>query len=169
MRVCSGELIQVELCASAIENSTSQVIGIVFILNDVTQRKQVEVALKQSEERLELAMKAAWMTAWEWDLKTQEIIWAHNLETIFGYNPETFVGNFDTLLEYIHPDDHQKLTFVLSYAINECMDYNIDFRLLQTDGSIRWLEAKGQLLYDETGRATRMLSIVMDMGRANAP
>ncbi|MCP6760173.1 MAG: PAS domain-containing protein [Fischerella sp. CENA71] len=163
MRVCSGELIQVELYTSTIENSSDQVIGIVFLFTNITHYKQVEVALKQSEERLRLALKATHMAAWEWNLKTKKIVWFHNLETIFGFKPETFSGNFDTLFKYIHPDDHQKLTCVIGYAFDEYMDYNIHIRLFKTDESICWVEAKGQLLYDETGQATRMLGTVIDI------
>jgi PAS domain S-box-containing protein len=163
MRVRYGEQIQAELYAETIENQTSQVIGIVFLITNVTERKQVEAALKQSEQRLRLAMKAARMGIWEWSLKTRDIIWSHNLETVFGFKLEICSGNFYILLEYIHPDDHQKLTYLVGYAVDEHVDYNIDFRLFQTDGSIRWVEAKGQILYDETGQATRMLGTVLDI------
>ncbi|WP_414589282.1 PAS domain-containing protein [Scytonema sp. PCC 10023] len=163
IRVHYGEIIQVELYADAVENLTSQVIGLVFSITNVTEYKQVKAALKQSEERLNIALKAACMGTWEWNLKTREIIRSDNLEIVFGFNPETFNRDFDTLLKYIHPDDHEKLTSVVSYAVEERMDYNIDFRLFQNNGSIRWVEAKGQILYDETGQATRMLETFLDI------
>ncbi len=163
MRAHNGKVIQVELYAEAIDNQTSQVIGIVFILTNVTKHKQVEVALQRSEERLRLALRAAYLATWEWDLKTRKIVWADNLETVFGFNPETFSGDLETLLEYIHPGDHQKLTYAVDYAVDEHVDYKIEFRSLWPDRSIHWLEAKGQIMYDETSQAVRMLGTVLDI------
>ncbi|WP_414517162.1 PAS domain-containing protein [Nostoc sp. PCC 9305] len=146
----------------AIENSASQIIAIFFIFIDLTEHKQLEAALKPIEEFSKLALKAAGMSIWQWNLKTREIVSVGNLKNIFGLNPETFCGNFDTLLDYIHPDDYQKLTSVVNYACDEHVDYNIEFRLL-SGGSILWLLASSHFLYDETGQATQMLGIVQDI------
>jgi len=163
IRARNSEIIQAELHAEAIENQTSQIISIVFILTNVTKQKQVEAALQQSEERLMSALRAAHLATWEWDLKTRKIVWSDNLETVFGFNPETFSGDFKSLLEYIHPDDHQKLNFTIGYAVDEHVDYKIEFRSLWLDGSFHWLEAKGQILYDKTSQTVRMLGTVLDI------
>ncbi len=169
MFVRDGKLIQVELHATAIENPASQIIGIVFIIIDLSEHKKVEASLKQGEEHLKIALQAASMATWEWDIQTREIIWSNNLENVFGFHLEAFSHNFDILLKYVYPDDHQKLTFVFNYACDEQVDYKIEFRLLQTDGSIRWLEAQGQILYNKTGLATRMLGTVLDITKRKKP
>jgi PAS domain S-box-containing protein len=163
MRTRHAEIIQVELHAEPIENQTSQIIVIVFVFTNVSKRQQVEAALQKSEERLRSALKAAHLATWEWDLKTRKIVWFDNLESVFGFNPKTFRGDLETLLEYIHPDDHQKLTYAVGYAVDEHVDYKIEFRSLWPDGSIHWMESKGQLLYDETGQAVQMLGTVLDI------
>lgn len=163
IRTRNGELIQVALSADAIENQTSQVIGIIAIYSNITEQKQAEAAFQNSENRLRLALAAADMAAGEWNIKTRQITWYNNLETVFGIDPETFNGDLKTLLEYTHPDDHQKLTHAVDYAVDEQVDYAIEFRLLCPDGSIRWIESKGQLLYDETGQAVQMLVTVLNI------
>lgn len=163
IRARNSEIIQVELHAEAIENQTSQIIGILLIFTNVAKHKKVAKALQKSEERLTLALKAAHLATWEWNLTTKKIVWSDNLETVFGFHLKSFGGDFQTLLEYIHPDDHQKLTYAVGYAVDECVDYNIEFRSLWPDGSFHWLEAKGQILHEETGKAVRMLGTVLDV------
>lgn len=163
IRARNGEIIQIELHAEAIENQTNEIIAIFFIFTNVTKGKQLEAALQRSEERLRSALRAAYLAIWEWDLKTKQIAWSDNLETVFGFNPETFSGDFKSLLEYIHPDDHQKLTFAIGYAVDEHVDYKIEFRSLWPDRSLHWLEAKGQILYDKTSQPLRMLGTVLDI------
>ena len=159
----NSHLIQVTLCADVIENQTSEVIGIIIICSDITKRKQAEATLQTSEERLRLILAAVNMGAWDLNLQNREITWSNNLETVFGANPKTFSRDYESLLEYIHPDDRHKLTHAVGYAVDENVDYKIEFRSLWFDGSIHWIESKGQILYDETGRAVQMLGIVIDI------
>jgi len=163
IRAHNGELIQVALRAEAIDNQTSQVIGIIAIFTNITKYKQAEAAYQKSEKRLSLALKAAHMAAWDWDINTKEITWSNHLEIVFGIIPETFNGNLESLMEYVHPDDRKKLTHAVDYAVDEYVDYTIEFRVLSSDGSIRWMESKGQLLYDETTQSVHMLGTVLDI------
>jgi len=163
IRAYNGELIQAALRAEAIDNQTSQVIGIIAIFTNITEHKHAESACQKSEKCLSLALSAAHMAAWDWNIKTKEIIWSNNLEIVFGVTPETFNGNFESLMEYIHPDDRQKLTQAVDYAVDEHVGYIVEFRSLWLDGSIRWMESKGQLLYDETDQSVHMLGTLLDI------
>lgn len=163
MRARNGRLIQVALRIDAIENQRSQIIGITAIHTDITEIKQAEVTLQKSEQRLRLALSTANIGAWDWNIQTRNITWSYNLETVFGVNLETLSGDYESLLEYIHPDDHQKLIYAVEYAVNEHVDYKIEFRSLWPDGSIRWMESFGQVLYDETGQAVQILGIILDI------
>jgi|GEM_PF-3168249 len=163
IRTRNGELIQVTLSANPIDNEVIQVIGIIAIYTNITKYKQAEIAFQKSKKRLNLALSAAHMAAWDWNLKTRELTWSNNLETVFGFKPETFNGHLESLMEYIYPDDRQKLTHVVEYAVDEHMDYRVEFRWLWPDGSIRWMESFGQLLYDETNQSVHMLGTVLDI------
>jgi len=130
---------------------------------EIAERQQVEVALRQSEERLRLALEAAQMGFWDWDLLTNKVAWSRNHELLFGIAPGTFSGTFEAFLEQVHPQDRKSVTEVVTRCLEARTDYMDEFRVVWPDGSIHWIEAKGQFFYDANGQAVRMIGACMDI------
>jgi PAS domain S-box-containing protein len=76
---------------------------------DVTDRKKAEAALHLSEERLRLALGAAHLGIWDWDVRTNAVQWSDNVHVIFGLSSEAFSGTYEAYMNLVHPQDRDRL------------------------------------------------------------
>ncbi|MFN6570767.1 PAS domain S-box protein [Dendronalium sp. ChiSLP03b] len=127
------------------------------------ERQQVKVALRESEEQLRLALDAAHMGLWDWNIITNKVIWSENHELLFGLVPGSFAGTFGAFLSCVHPEDRQSVIQVITHALEEKTDYSDEFRVVWSDESVHWIFAKGQFFYDEQRQAVRMIGVCMDI------
>ncbi|MGH7251001.1 MAG: PAS domain S-box protein [Nitrospiraceae bacterium] len=130
------------------------------VIRDITERKRVEESLQQSEERLRLALAAARLGTWDWDIQTGKVVWSENVESLFGLPRGGFAGTYSAFLDLIHPEDRSGVVQAITRASEEGVAYRIEHRIIWPDKSVRWLGCTGQVLRDETGRAVRMLGTV---------
>src|ERR1051326_43269 len=115
-------------------------------------------AISESEERLRLAMDAAGMGAWDWDLKSGRVAWSGDQEKLFGVASGSFRGDFDTFLHLVHPDDVLGMQARTAGALNRrAAEHRDEFRVVRPDGTIRWMVANGCIYYDEQGTPVRMI------------
>ena len=130
---------------------------------DISDRKFAEARLQQSQEQLHRALEAARMGFWEWNIQTDTSSCSRNLEQLYGMAPNIYDATYESFLKLVHPEDRD----YVQQAVQDCIaignDYNVEFRILRSDGSIRWMEGKGQLFYDEMGKPLRMTGIDLDI------
>lgn len=130
---------------------------------ELQERKRIEATLRQKEERLSLALEAANMGNWDWNIQTGEIHWSENLEKLFGMQPGTFQGRYEIFVEMIHPEDRQQVLQAINQAIYHQEDYNIEFRFIKPDGTLRWALSRGKVFYDHNGHPLRMSGVDFDI------
>ena len=128
----------------------------------IVAREGVELELERSEERMRRAMEGAKIGCWDWDILRDEQVWSDTCKSLLGLGPES-IANFQVLMNSIHPDDRKMMEERIKAAVEEKKDYSSEFRVVWPDGSVHWQSAKGQAFYDETGRATRVAGIAMDI------
>ncbi|MBH8553339.1 PAS domain S-box protein [Nostocaceae cyanobacterium CENA357] len=125
--------------------------------------QDVEIALRESEERLRLALDAAQMGFWDWNIITNKLIWSEIHQLLFGLVPGSFAGNYEAFLSCIHPEDSQSVMQVITHTLEEKTEYRDEFRVIWPDKSVHWIFAKGKFLYDEQNQAVRMIGVCMDI------
>jgi diguanylate cyclase (GGDEF)-like protein/PAS domain S-box-containing protein len=129
---------------------------------EVIAREDVEIDLRRSDERMRMAVQAARIGFWDWDVIRDEQVWSDVCKELLGLRPES-IANFQVLMNSVHPDDRKMMGDGIQAAIEEKRDYGLEFRVVWPDGSVHWQAAKGRAFYDETGRTTRMAGISMDI------
>ena len=125
-------------------------------------QQQTERA-RLSEERLRLALEAAQMVTWDGDILSGKVVYSATTEAKLCLAPNSFDGTSESLLAGVHPEDQQSVTQAVRRAVKEGADYDIEFRALCPDGTVHWVASKGQVYYDNTGKAVRMTGINMDI------
>ncbi|MEA5513401.1 PAS domain-containing protein [Nodularia sp. UHCC 0506] len=128
-------------------------------------RQQTQVALLR-EQQMGMALEAANMGIWSWNLVTNHITWSDTLETLYGMEKGTFDGNYETFFNCVHPQDQDLVRNADQRAIREELDYDIEFRVILPNGNIRWLASKGTIFYDASGVAVRITGVEIDITKS---
>jgi PAS domain S-box-containing protein len=112
------------------------------------ERRRAEDLARRSEERLRFALDAASMSTWEWDLGTR-FDFSANLERLHGLTTGSLDGTFDGYLRHVHHEDRDGLLRAVERALTGGTPLDVEYRVLAGDGSVRWVEAKGRVEYDD--------------------
>ncbi|TQN35359.1 serine phosphatase RsbU (regulator of sigma subunit) [Blastococcus colisei] len=112
--------------------------------------------------RFELAIDAAEIGSFDWDLVTGRLVWDDRLVEIFGYDRTTFDETIDAFLDRCHPDDRERLADALRSAIDTCGEYDAEFRIVLPSGETRWVQGRGRALADDRGVAIRLVGAGFD-------
>jgi PAS domain S-box-containing protein len=139
--------------------------GISVISLDVTERHAAEEALRESEERLRLAMAAASQGLYDLNVKTGEAIVSPEYARMLGYEPDEFQETNAAWLARLHPDDREPVGQVYAdYIAGRRMEYRVEFRQRTKDGRWVWILSLGRLVaWDADGRPLRMLGTHTDI------
>ena len=139
-------------------NSKSQLL---LVTRDITVSRQSELALKESEERLNLALHATSLGLWDWNLVTSEVYYSPVWFSMLGYGPDELAQEFETWTSLLHPDDREKAVKHVQDSIQKRdSSFEIDFRLRHRQGQYIWIKAKGRAVeWDEKGNTTRLTGI----------
>jgi PAS domain S-box-containing protein len=125
--------------------------------------KQAEAALNESAALRRMALNAARMGVWEWNIITGEEKWSEEAELVFGITADTPVKSYGDFISHIHPDDRDILMQAHNRTIHEGADYDPEYRIFWPDGTQRWVTSRGRLICDETGNPLRLTGITMDI------
>jgi PAS domain S-box-containing protein len=146
-----------------ITDERGQVIGLSIVVEETTDRRRAEAALRESEERLRLAQESARLGVWEWDLRTGVVRASGDLEQLYGYPQGTSNGSDSSFADRVHPDDLPDLRRTLDTAVAAHEPFDADFRVRMPDGTIRWLNCKGSAAYDLAGSPERVFGVNVDI------
>ncbi len=131
--------------------------------NEVRQRTQAEEDRRASEQRLWLALDAAGMGTWDWDLDTGNIIWNERHYLLFGYTPGELKPSYESWARGVHPEDLASVEARLRQKAEECGEYHAEYRTVWADGTEHWVEARGRFECNADGKALRSYGVVVDI------
>jgi len=133
--------------------------------HDITGRRKTEAALRESEERLRLALAASAQGLWDINVQTGATIVSPAYATILGYSPAEFEETFDRWAERLHPDDReQAIQAYRDYLSGHGDTYRAEFRQRTKSGEWKWFLSRGRLIArSPDGRPLRVLGILTDI------
>jgi len=138
--------------------------GVDVYMRDINDRKRTEAALRESEARLSLALQASDAGTWDWDVLTGKIVWSPPLFSLFGIDPG-LNASFDTWTTVLHPEDRAVARTRIEEALaRHGVLYSV-YRIIRPDREVRWINARGQGVYDPSGQPVRMYGICIDITR----
>jgi diguanylate cyclase (GGDEF)-like protein/PAS domain S-box-containing protein len=160
-----GTLFIAETVATQVMDSKGRLIGFFGIHRDITQRKRIEEALRDSEKRLQRSQEIAHLGSWEFDIVNNILTWSDEVYRIFGLQPREINATYEACLEAMHPDDRAAVDAAYSNSLREGRDtYEIEHRIVRRhSGEIRHVHEKCQHVRDETGRIIRSEGMVQDI------
>jgi PAS domain S-box-containing protein len=119
--------------------------------------------LNHKEEQLRLALASAQMGIWDWNLLNGHIQWNPEHEELFGLAPGTFDGNYETFDRCIHPEDRMLVHQCVVESIEAHTSLCHQFRIVWADGSIHWIETRGEAYFNAAGEAIRTIGTVVNI------
>jgi PAS domain S-box-containing protein len=138
--------------------------AIAGIVTDITERKRAEEQLREREEWLQMALEAGRMGVWDWEPITGRLTWSAEHFAIMGVEPmEADTLTYSTWSERVHPEDYPNAKESMEAAIAERKQYRCEYRVLRPDGSIRWVAAWGEPLFNQDGECVRVMGLVADI------
>ncbi len=127
------------------------------------EQRAAQEAEREGRARLALALDTGRLGAWVWDVATGRVTWSPILEEIHGLAPGSFGGTFEAHERDIHPDDRGRVLAAISAALEGAADHDVEYRIVQPDGQVRWLAVRGRVIRDRDGQPLRMVGVCTDV------
>lgn len=127
---------------------------------ETAERRRVEERLRENERRLSLAQEFGRIGAWEWDLRSGGTKCSEVTREILGVRDS---GTEIEILEYVHPHDRPEVERAIQECVAKGRPYDIEHRIVRSDGGVRWIAARGNVERNERGEAVRLLGVCMDI------
>jgi PAS domain-containing protein len=134
-----------------------------MILSLHASRNKAELQLRASEQRLMLALDSARMGVWDYNLLTRKFWWSKTLEVIYDRSGREFANSYGRFFGYIHFDDQPLFNRAITRTIDEGTDYEVDHRIVLPDNSIRWVNTRGRVFFNQASRAERIVGVAVDI------
>lgn len=135
----------------------------IILAKNITDRKIANKQLKKKQANLEEAQRLGRIGSWEFNHSTQEFEWTPEMFRIFKVNPATFTPTHKAYMEAIHPNDREMVDQVFQQSLKEKTSFDIDHRLLLSDGKVKYVSQHGITYFNNTGDPVRTIGTVRDM------
>jgi PAS domain S-box-containing protein len=142
--------------------------NLMAMIRDVTERQQAEETIRQSETQLSEAQRLAHIGSWDWNLKSDVLVWSDEMYRIFGLEPgEIDLAGKEVISEHIHPEDSDLLNAAVLNSIETLAPFDFRYRVMRPDKSVGVVHAIGQVTVGEDGTATRIYGTGQDITDRN--
>ncbi|WP_247007447.1 PAS domain S-box protein [Halorientalis litorea] len=139
--------------------------GLVGVVRDVTERVEHEQEIRETKERLQMALESADLGVWDWHLDADEVTFDDRWAEMLGYSLEQLEESYETWAEHAHPDDISVAESELArHLAGESDYYRAEYRMQTKDGEWRWIRDLGRVVErDENGHAVRAVGVHWDV------
>ncbi len=136
------------------------------MISDISERKKAEAAMRLSNERFDLVVKATNDLVWDWDLVTGEIYRSRSgLSEVYGHSSNDSLRSIQSWANFLHPLDKDNIGHQIAYLINskEERAFDFEYRFRREDGTYVYINDKGYIIRNEEGKAIRMIGAAEDI------
>lgn len=149
--------------AAPIRDIDGNIFGSAVVIQDITDIKAVEQALRASEERFQLSAEIGRTGTWDWNIASGDMIWSRSHYEILGYQPDEVAPGYPAWLDRVHPDDRPQIEAEIPRCMREHQDFVAVYRVIWPDQSLHWMSARGRFEYTADGVCQRMLGAMADV------
>lgn len=136
--------------------------GIVVNTRDISDRKKIEAALRQSREQLNSILNSLADVVWSVSAETGDILYySPNAEVLYGRPMADFFADPNLWLKLVHPEDRQRV-MIACHTLRQTHSQDVEYRILRPDGSVRWVRDRARLICDDEGKSIRVDTIITD-------
>ncbi|WP_204137839.1 EAL domain-containing protein [Halomicronema sp. CCY15110] len=158
-----GTIRHIEAHALVMRDAAGQPLRMIGANFDITERKAAAQKLRDLTERLGLAVQAADMGIWEWDVVSDRLLWDDKMFTLYQIAPQTPEDTEPAWQAVVHPEDLPSVQLIEQLALAGEVDYATEFRIIWPDGSIRHIAAYAIIQRDEAGQPRRVVGANLDI------
>lgn len=164
-KAVDGRVHEVDFSVRPLQDEYGRIIYLIPEGRDISERKEIERALRYSEERLSTALTAANDGLWDWQIESGQTYYNPTYYTMVGYEPDEFSPSIAEFIKRIHPDDRERVkNDIDAHLAGRSSGYQSEFRFAHKNGDWRWILARGEIVeYDATGKPLRMIGIHTDI------
>ncbi|MBC7383756.1 MAG: PAS domain S-box protein [Bacteroidia bacterium] len=144
----------------------NNILNIIGFGVDITKRKEVEIKIQESEERLSLAIKSANLGIWDWNLTDDDLLWDPSMYTIFNVDPKEFSSDLEAFESTIHPDDSLKVKNGLAMALKGGYDFKDVYRVIDKEKEIKYISSSSKTFRYDDGTPYRIIGVNFDITEA---
>ena len=120
-------------------------------------------AVGKSQTMLSRAEKIANIGSWDWDIRSGELIGSEQTYRLFGVDSGRFFPTYDSFLSYVHPEDRQLVVQAIEDALTDRRPYDIEYRIVLPGSSTKWIYARGEVVFEDSGRPIHMIGTALDI------
>lgn len=153
----------IEWTNTLLRDAQGHVEYMISIGTDITERKQIETSLRQSEERMRLVLNATNDGIWDWNPITHEAYHSPRWKEIIGYNDDELPDEDSSFFDLIHPDDKAVVTQAITRHFERNSSYRVELRMRHKNGSYRWVLSRGEAIRNISGKPIRMVGSITDI------
>jgi len=159
----SGVELVCEWYNTTLTDRDGKVIGGASLVQDITERKRAEEALRYVGESLAMAQEAAGIGSWDWNIEDNTLSWSDETYRQFELKPQEIIPTYELFETFIHPDDREFCNREVQRALNGEKQYSIDARMVRADGTTWIMHSQGKFYKDNMGKIVRFLGTQQDI------
>jgi PAS domain S-box-containing protein len=158
-----GLLRHVQAAQGVVLDRGGKVVRVIGLNLDITDRKRIEAELKENELQLVEAQHIALLGSWTWDVNTNTTKWSEALYHIYGLRPEDVPATVEGYLSVVHPDDRERVSALVTRALETCQGVSFEHRITWPDKSVRFHHVNLKVTIGEDGHAVKLFGTSQDV------